>query len=321
MLSSRTEYRCRRDWSSNIVLSAGVVLRCVPLIAKHQSRNWLTSALKPIACLSARSGSLDEITGSLYTLVATNVAMAVTAFILGFKRNAEVTLQEYVACLFSKLNFYSRNLRCLSPLYSAIVVLYLLTLSWAAVFFSLPSYNRFRKSDRTLKYLSIVQSYILFGFAFAVLVKANSGFGSMPICNVGARVAIFRPFNILPVGRILALVAMSIVIAIYSTLTAVDYYPLVTGQIREWREMWRNWKERRKVKKQRKNAGAPRSLGTQDSETAPGGHASPRRGPTRRDSMSTAPGRSKGTRGDGTKSEKSKSHRPHNDRQEVSRSG
>lgn len=206
------------------------------------------------------------------------------------------------------------------PFQSAIVVLYLLTLSWAAVFFSLPSYNRFRKSDRTLKYLSIVQSYILFGFAFAVLVKANSGFGSMPICNVGARVAIFRPFNILPVGRILALVAMSIVIAIYSTLTAVDYYPLVTGQIREWMERWRSWKERRKDKREKRRNAVPRSLGTQDSDSAPGGHASPRRGPTHRDSMSTAPGRSKGNRGDGTKSEKGKSHRHQNDRQEVSRS-
>lgn len=236
---------------------------------------------------------------------------------LGSKRTQRLHFKSMLPVLVLCLIFTQK---IIFPFRSAIVVLYLLTLSWAAVFFSLPSYNRFRKSDRTLKYLSIVQSYILFGFAFAVLVKANSGFGSMPICNVGARVAIFRPFNILPVGRILALVAMSIVIAIYSTLTAVDYYPLVTGQIREWREMWRNWKERRKVKKQRKNAGAPRSLDTQDSKTAPGGHASPRRGPTRRDSMSTAPGQSKGTRGDGTKSEKGKSHRPHNDRQEVSMS-
>lgn len=48
------------------------------------------------ACLSARSGSLDEITGALYTLVATNMAMAVTSLILGFKRTREMTFHECV---------------------------------------------------------------------------------------------------------------------------------------------------------------------------------------------------------------------------------
>ena len=53
--------------------------------------------LKPEqACLSIRSGSLDEITGALYTLVATNVAMAVTALILGSKTLPEISFHEYV---------------------------------------------------------------------------------------------------------------------------------------------------------------------------------------------------------------------------------
>jgi hypothetical protein len=46
------------------------------------------------ACLSARSGSLDEITSSLYTLIATNMAMAVTALILGWKPNPEISFHE-----------------------------------------------------------------------------------------------------------------------------------------------------------------------------------------------------------------------------------
>ena len=120
-------------------------------------------------------------------------------------------------------------------------------MSWAAVFFSLPSYNRFRKSDRTLKYLSILQSYVLFAFAFAVLVQAPSPtFGNSPICNSSARVAIFRPFRILPVGRILALIGMSLVIFFYSALTIIDYYPLVMGSVKGWRKKMKELRNRKK---------------------------------------------------------------------------
>ena len=71
---------------------------CPPFLSRIRSPYYadLLNDVALLACLSARSGSLDEITGSLYTLVATNVAMAVTAFILGFKNNAEITLQECV---------------------------------------------------------------------------------------------------------------------------------------------------------------------------------------------------------------------------------
>lgn len=48
-------------------------------------------------CLSARSGSLDEISGSIYTLLVTNLAMVITTFILGFQEFPEITLQEYIS--------------------------------------------------------------------------------------------------------------------------------------------------------------------------------------------------------------------------------
>lgn len=47
-----------------------------------------------LALLSARSGSLDEISGALYTLIATNIAMAVTSLILGFKPSPEISFHE-----------------------------------------------------------------------------------------------------------------------------------------------------------------------------------------------------------------------------------
>jgi hypothetical protein len=46
------------------------------------------------ASLSARSRSLEEVIGSLYTLIATNMAMAITALILGLKPQPEITFHE-----------------------------------------------------------------------------------------------------------------------------------------------------------------------------------------------------------------------------------
>ena len=95
---------------------------------------------------------------------------------------------------------------------SSIVVFYLLSLSWASVFSSLPSYNRFVKGDKTLKYFAIVQSYILFAFALAILIRAPT-FGSTPLCNSNAKAVIFRPFSALHGGRIAATIVVAIVIA------------------------------------------------------------------------------------------------------------
>ncbi|KAH8107416.1 hypothetical protein DFH11DRAFT_1637262, partial [Phellopilus nigrolimitatus] len=153
-----------------------------------------------LACLSVRSGSLDEITSALYTSVATNIAMAVTSLILGFKPSPGISFHD------------------------AIVVLYLLALSWASVFFSLVSYNRFVKGDRSLKYFSILQSYILFAFAIAVLRTAPH-FGYAVPCNAHAVVVIFRPFRALHTGVNAAWVLVTVTILVYTVSTSTDYMP------------------------------------------------------------------------------------------------
>jgi hypothetical protein len=51
-------------------------------------------------CLSARSTSPEEVAGALYTLLATNTGMAVTALILGFKSRPEISLHECVPSFF-----------------------------------------------------------------------------------------------------------------------------------------------------------------------------------------------------------------------------
>ncbi|KAH8115162.1 hypothetical protein DFH11DRAFT_1591882 [Phellopilus nigrolimitatus] len=134
---------------------------------------------------------------ALYTSVATNIAMAVTSLILGFKPSPGISFHD------------------------AIVVLYLLALSWASVFFSLVSYNRFVKGDRSLKYFSILQSYILFAFAIAVLRTAPH-FGYAAPCNSHAVVVIFRPFRALHTGVNAAWVLVTVAILVYTVSTRLS---------------------------------------------------------------------------------------------------
>ncbi|KAF8181931.1 hypothetical protein K438DRAFT_1937898 [Mycena galopus ATCC 62051] len=161
-----------------------------------------------LSCLCARSGSPDEIAGALYTLLFTNTAMAVTALILGFQSNPEITFQD------------------------ALVVFYLLNLSWVTVFFSLPAVAKF-PNVKLLHVFSIVQSYTIFGFAFAMLVTAHS-FGGHPLCNHNARVVLFRPFPALPAGRIVCLVMTALIAAVYTGILIKDHLPPTPKRILQW---------------------------------------------------------------------------------------
>jgi hypothetical protein len=113
------------------------------------------------------------------------------------------------------------------------VVFYLLYLSWVTVFFSLPSSNRFSDGIKLLKHLSVVQSYTVFAFAFAILIKAKT-FGSNPECNGVAVVVIFRPFSAINAGRIVCWILTIIVVAIYTVITAKDYLPPPPKGVHQW---------------------------------------------------------------------------------------
>ena len=57
-------------------------------LSGHQP-DWAPSALQ-----AARSATQDEIAGAEYTLIVTNVAMAITALILGLKPTPEISFHE-----------------------------------------------------------------------------------------------------------------------------------------------------------------------------------------------------------------------------------
>jgi hypothetical protein len=113
---------------------------------------------------------------------------------------------------------------------SAVVVFYLLYLSWVTVFFALPSCNRFPKAERSsrnvkmVKLFSVVQSYTVFAFALTLLIKAAS-FGTNPACNENAVVVLFRPFSALYAGRIVCWVLTVIVMVVYTLLILKDHLP------------------------------------------------------------------------------------------------
>ncbi|KAF7978017.1 hypothetical protein HWV62_1885 [Athelia sp. TMB] len=147
---------------------------------------------------AARSGSLDEISGAEYTLIATNVAMAVTALILGLKPTPEISFHD------------------------ALVVLYLLSLCWATNICALASCNSVGGDARSLQLFSVLQSVAVFAFALAMLITAPQ-FGSNPECNRHAVLVLFRHFPVFPAGRIVGWVVAAVVILGYMYMTFKDY--------------------------------------------------------------------------------------------------
>lgn len=102
-----------------------------------------------------------------------------------------------------------------STIHSALVVFYLLTLSWLTVFIGLPHYTRFKRSDSSIKFLAVVQSYVCFVTGFVILTRAPT-FGSDKECNSSVRAALFGPFKLLDGGRIAYLVILSVITAAYT---------------------------------------------------------------------------------------------------------
>ncbi|KAF7366131.1 hypothetical protein MVEN_00489900 [Mycena venus] len=156
-----------------------------------------------LGCLSARSGSLDEIAGALYILMATNSAMAVTGLILGLKPTPEISFQD------------------------GVIIIYLLTMGWITVIVALASCSRLSDRTNVLQLVSVIQSYLIMVLAFAVLVKAAS-FGDAE-CNQEAVAAIFRPFSALRHGRIFGWCMIGLMFATYTIMTFRDY----TAQIKQ----------------------------------------------------------------------------------------
>ncbi|KAJ7624281.1 hypothetical protein DFH06DRAFT_1445953 [Mycena polygramma] len=162
-----------------------------------------------LGCLSVRSGSVDEITGALYTLIATNTAMAVTGLILGLKPTPEITFQD------------------------AVIMVYLLSMGWVTVLASLAFCNRLSDETKVLQLVSVLQGYVILAFAFAVLSTAPS-FGQVPQCNHEAVAVIFRPFSALKQGRVLGWCIVSLMLIGYTAMTVWDYLaPLLEPQGKE----------------------------------------------------------------------------------------
>ncbi|KAF7361202.1 hypothetical protein MSAN_01152300 [Mycena sanguinolenta] len=148
-----------------------------------------TAAAKTVAGCLLRSGSLDEISGALYTLMATNIAMAVAGLILGLKPAPEISFQD------------------------AVVILYLLSMGWTTVLVSLAVCNRFSDSEpeestKILQLVSVIQSGVVGAFA--------------PDCNGEAHAVIFRPLSALKSGRILGWVVTVLVTVAYTVMTGRD---------------------------------------------------------------------------------------------------
>jgi len=117
---------------------------------------------------------------------------------------------------------------------SALVILYLLSMSWVVVIASLASCNRLSDDTKILQLVLVIQSCIILAFAFAVLATAHH-FGTTPECNQNTRVVIFRPFSALNAGRIFGGVFFGLAFIGYTVMTARDCWTRSRVK-RKWKE-------------------------------------------------------------------------------------
>jgi hypothetical protein len=150
----------------------------------------------------------------MFVLTATNIAYAVATFCQGFGENPELTLTEFVTFPL----FFTRP----QQISSALLVLYLLSLSSVALWFAFVRYHRFHHASTVVKIIVIAQAYLIIALAFAVLITAPS-FGSAPLCNVEVLVVFFGTIRFLNVGRVVFLVFVSL-IAILWTASRIQTY-------------------------------------------------------------------------------------------------
>jgi hypothetical protein len=141
-------------------------------------------------------------------------------------------MQRLVFTSASALSVVSVPSFCSFFLGSALVVFYLLNLSWVTVFFSLPACAKF-SNVKLLHIFSILQSYTVFAFAVTMLITAHT-FGGSPQCNQFARIVIFRPFLALPAGRIVCLVLEAVLVVGYTGILVKDHIPPAPKMIFRW---------------------------------------------------------------------------------------
>ncbi|KLO09390.1 hypothetical protein SCHPADRAFT_567752 [Schizopora paradoxa] len=147
-----------------------------------------------LSLLSIRSGSREEVEKSLFLLITTSIAMAISFLICGFQENPQINLQD------------------------GLVVTYLLAMTWVFIIISLASYHRFDVDGTTVQYLSFVHFCFTLASVLVFLVEMES-FGSSRNCNPDAVVVVFRPFKALNAGRIVGFVGIGLILIIYTVLT------------------------------------------------------------------------------------------------------
>ena len=111
-------------------------------------------------------------------------------------------------------------------------MLYLLSMSWIVVIASLATCNHLSDDTKALHLASVIQSYIIQAFAFAVLATAHR-FGTNPECNDNVFVVIFRPFSAFKAGHIFGWILFGLAFVCYTAMTIRDYTAQMLNKIRQ----------------------------------------------------------------------------------------
>lgn len=178
--------------------------------------SFKASINKFLGWISVLGHDSSEGVSAINSLLVTNFAFILSAFVWGFSSQPMMVLQECVSSMLSEL-------RLLTAALSAIVVLYFLILTWSVSWVSLRAGGVFGGSALR-RYFYFVQSVLTFCFAFALLAK-GSNFGISSECNELALVVLlFIPMSAVRTARLLGWVLFPTI----SLVWALDVCPHLT---------------------------------------------------------------------------------------------
>ena len=147
-------------------------------------------------------------------LMAMDATMAFTSYILAFAPGSTLDFHRF-GTLFVRKKLLSR-IFTYSLFFSALIVLYLLVLSWVTVVSVTPFYIRLKITFNNclLKFLIFIHNCLIFSYVIVLLATAPS-FGPTFCCNYTAKGVVLVSFSALGTGRLVGWAVASILILVY----------------------------------------------------------------------------------------------------------
>ncbi|KAL5512278.1 hypothetical protein ACEPAG_8363 [Sanghuangporus baumii] len=142
--------------------------------------------------------TFENIISALWTCLLYGITYTVIALILGFKDRPELTLND------------------------AVVIMYLLSLSWTTTYLATPWFWHLGRRMPLFEIVFFSHTILLLSCCLAILVSAKS-FGSLPECNSSAVMVLFKEFHVLRTGQVVGFILLIVQLVGFLSITLYDY--------------------------------------------------------------------------------------------------